>query len=218
VRTFRFATLSLVAAALVFVPPALSADLAERSRAEMETSDTVAAVENYLSRKTALYLLRAMFNIVPADSVLGLLAKDAQSVVTWGPSEHELAQLDIDLLAEGSYLLVSLLYLTEVGGANWPSDRPERAYANDAREKLKALQEELLAAIAVRSDPISIFREADVICWRTEGYQTAPEKGHFDARDELMAQSLATFVHMAIPHNHTDYNADPRAVGTKGKQ
>ncbi|MDP1730130.1 MAG: hypothetical protein Q8L54_02925 [Devosia sp.] len=152
----------------------------------------IAAAEDYLRRRAVLLLIRATFNLLADDEVPRALEADAARIGANGPGEGELARLDRDLLAEGSYYLVSLRYLAELGGAAWPGDRPESSYANDALVRLDVLQDQLLEAVETRSDPLPIFAQAQDIMALSEGFAKVPARlERFARRDAIVERVLA---------------------------
>ena len=185
------AALSCVAAVI----PARAADMgAGAPPAVGVPSDSKSRVETaagYLRRRAVLLMIRATFDLLRDEDVPGALAADSARIGAAGPSEEEAARLDRDLLAEGSYYLVSLKYLAEAGGAVWPDDRPERSYASAALVALDALQDRLIAAVHARTDPLSIFEQAQDILALTEGYIDVPAAlDHFAGRDLIVERIL----------------------------
>lgn len=190
-----------VAAALPGTAASIAADMALRAPGAAETvvdekvepAGAATALEAYLRRQAVLMMIRATFDVVPHDEVRGELAAEARRLGAAGPSEYDLDRLDRDLLAEGSYYLVSLRYLALVGGAIWPADRPERFYVSDALVRLEALQEQLMEAVETRADPLPILREAQAIHALTEGLAEVPEElDYFVRRDAIVEEVLAT--------------------------
>lgn len=154
--------------------------------------DAGEAADDYLRRRAVLLMIRATFDLLLDEDVPRVLAGDIVRIGTAGPSEGQSAQLDRDLLAEGSYYLVSLRYLAETGGAVWPNDRPESSYANDALVTLDGLQNQLIDAINERTDPLPIFEEAQRILALSEGFSEVPASlDHFDGRDVIVEEVLA---------------------------
>lgn len=166
-----------------------------KARTTSETAAPVyatAALTTYLKRHAALLMIRASFDVVPHDQVTAELAAEVRRLGANGPAEHDLARLDRDLLAEGSYYLVSLRYLATLGGAIWPADRPERFYVNDALIRLEALQERLIETVEMRADPLPVLKEAQAIHALTEGLAEVPEElDYFDQRDAIVEEVLA---------------------------
>jgi len=78
------------------------------------------------------------------------------------------------LLAEGSYYLTSLTYLIQAGGAVFPDDKPEPAYAADTLVRLDALQRQLADGIEAGEDVSGVLVEAERIRALTEGYAVPP--------------------------------------------
>lgn len=155
------------------------------------TADVVAVSHAYLDRKALLLQLRVHFDAIEQDDAARILAEDAKAVAEQGPSLQAISQLDTDLLAEGSYYIVSLKYLIEAGGAIWPTDRAESTYVNDALAKLGELQAQLLAAATDGSDPLPVFMALDQINAWTEGYTDVPaDLDVFSGRDALVEAAL----------------------------
>src|SRR5690606_2420898 len=120
------------------------------------------------------------------------LERAAKTLGPAGPSESQLARLDRDLLAEGSYYLVSLRYLTEAGGAAWPGGRPESSYVFDALVTLDALLDRLIEAVNERADPLAIFVEGQRVLALTEGFlRVPPQLDRFGDRDAMVTRVLA---------------------------
>jgi hypothetical protein len=186
--------LALAVSLLVTVRSPLAADMTMPTPgAAVTTGEAVAALESHLKRQAVLLMIRASFDVVQYDTVPDILAAEARRLGAGGPSEHDLARLDRDLLAEGSYYLVSLRYLAATGGAIWPADRPERFYVNDALVRLEALQEQLIEAVEARADPLPILKEAQAIHGLTEGLAEVPEAlDYFGRRDVIVEEALAT--------------------------
>jgi hypothetical protein len=190
----RMLLLAAMALPLALGPalPGTAADLGA-GRPLLAAPASAAATADYLRRRAVLLMIRATFDLVADEEVPQLLAADLQRLEGNGPAEHELARLDRELLAEGSYYLVSLRYLAEVGGAVWPADRPESAYANDALVALEALQQRLIKAVNSRADPLPIFEQAQAILALSEGFVRVPaDMDHFAGRDAIVAQLLAS--------------------------
>jgi hypothetical protein len=173
--------IAVKAADMGIAPPALSAP-----------ADTETLTTDYLNRRAVLLMIRERFSLVGRDEIAKLLERDARRLGLNGPAPYDLDMLNSDLHAEASYYIVSLKYLTEAGGAAWPGDRPESAYANDALVALGALQVQLDEAIAAGLDPIQIMRSVQVVDAQTEGYSTVPsDRDHFSDRDELVETAMA---------------------------
>jgi hypothetical protein len=175
--------------------PARAADLGAAPTISALADDAAArieATEDYLRRRAVLLMIRATFNLLAREDVGRALEADAALIGARGPSEGELARLDRDLLAEGSYYLVSLRYLAELGGAAWPGDRPEIVYANDALVKLDTLQDELIEAVETRSDPLPVLVQAQDILALSEGFpQVPPRLEQFARRDAIVERAMA---------------------------
>jgi hypothetical protein len=149
------------------------------------------AVTRYLSNRALLLMVRSTFDVIEKDEIELELVADAERLTAAGPSGEEMAVLDRELLAEASYYVVSLKYLTLVRGAVWPEDRPETAYANDALMRLDALQEELQADILSGIDPLPVLESAQDLLLLSEGLkETPPHRDVFAGRDDLIRSVL----------------------------
>ena len=155
------------------------------------TADVTTLSHAYLDRKAVLLQLRVHFDTIEQDDAAQILEQDAKAIARQGPSLEASSQLDTDLLAEGSYYIVSLKYLIEAGGAIWPTDRAESTYVNDALAKLGDLQAQLLATASDGSDPLPVFMALDQINAWTEGYTDVPtDLDFFSGRDALVEAAL----------------------------
>jgi hypothetical protein len=189
-------TALLFAAALatpgVTLAPSKAADIATGSPPAVTIDDAQAATEAYLRRRAVLLMIRSTFDVIAGEEVPAILVADLEALGTDGPSDAELAILDRDLLAEGSYYIVALRYLIGFGGAAWPGDRPETSYVNDALVRLDALQDNLVAAIAQRADPLPLLLAVEQIRGLTEGFEQLPaDMKRFEGRDELVRNVIA---------------------------
>jgi len=185
---------SLMLVAAMMLPTVLPATAADaRSQTYEQADDAPAATsEAYLERRATLLLLRARFDVISDEDVPRMLAADAATLSTRGPSDEALDALASDLLAEGSYYIVSLRYLIESGGSLWPADKAETTYVNDALSSLRALQVELQEVVAGAGDPLPIFARVDRINAWTEGFAESPaELDHFRDRDALVEGAVA---------------------------
>lgn len=193
VRAINWLKIVLLAAMLAAASVSIHAADRLETTPLPETVDRVSAGKLYLKRRAALLLLRARFADIAADEIPGRLAADAKTIAGAGPSSEAIAELDSNLLAEGSYYIVSLVYLVQSGGALWPTDKAEKTYVYDALTKLDDLQAELFAAVKERTDPLPVLVEIDRINAWTEGYSDLPASlDHFEGRDALVAAALAT--------------------------
>lgn len=155
------------------------------------SADIAALSHSYLDRKALLLQLRVHFDTIEQDDAAQILAQDAKAIAKQGPSLEASSQLDTDLLAEGSYYIVSLKYLIEAGGAVWPTDRAETTYVNDALARLKDLQAQLVASVADGTDPLAVFLALDGVNAWTEGYTEVPsDLDFFSGRDALVDAAL----------------------------
>lgn len=171
--------------------PTFAADVPARSvPASPELAEQTA--RRYVSQRAVLFMIRATYGVVPSVDVPALVADDVRAVGAAGPTYLETAQLQRDLIAEGSYFLISLRYLAESGGANWPGDRAETMYINDAKVTVDALLDRLLDAVAAGDDVLPIMQQADELYSLTEGMRTVEvELDHFADRDQLVDDAFA---------------------------
>lgn len=150
--------------------------------------------EAYLDRFAVLLMIRSTFDVVDHDLLEDELASETRRLGADGPGDFDEATLDRNLLMEGGYYLVSLRYLTQLGGALWPDDKPESTYTNDALVTLDALEQRLVDAVASREDPLPIFEDAQRLLTLTEGLiEVEPENDRFADRDALVDRVLAEF-------------------------
>lgn len=155
-----------------------------------ETYDEIA----YLRRQAVLLMIRSTFDVVDYELLEDELASEVRRLGARGPTDNDVAALDRNLLMEGGYYLVSLRYLTMLGGAIWPGDKSEAVYANDTLVKLDTLEQELVEAVASRADPLPIFEEAQRLLVLTEGLtEVEPENDRFASRDAMVDQALADY-------------------------
>jgi hypothetical protein len=174
--------------ALFVVFPAQAADMPAAPPPDTAApADRLAATASYLDRRAALLLIRAAFNVIAREDVREILEDDAVRLSLSAPAETDEQRLDLELLSEGSYFIVSLRYLIEAGGAAWPGDRTEGAYAFDALVLLDALRAKLFDNVGARSDPLPLLEAVEQIHWQTEGFAEVPAgASRFAARDELV--------------------------------
>jgi hypothetical protein len=186
--SFRSLLISTLAALLLLNgPPAAAADLAVPQHID------ASALRRSLERDAALYLLRAAFQLLDQSTVPGLLLADGHRMQIKGEDAEFNAELNENLLAEGSYYIVSLKYLVTVGGANWPTDRSADSYDVQALEALEGLQHRWIAAVSDGSDLAPLLVEVDRINSWTEGLSTLTGKlDHFATVDELVDQAMQT--------------------------
>jgi hypothetical protein len=155
------------------------------------SADRLGATASYLDRRAALLLIRAAFNVIAREDLPEMLEVDAVRLSRSAPAETDEQALDLELLSEGSYFIVSLRYLIEAGGAAWPEDRTEGAYAYDALVLLESLQAQLFDTVAARADPLPLLQEVEQIHWQTEGFADVPAgASRFTGRDELVHQAM----------------------------
>lgn len=184
------ATLGFVLLAPIAVP--MGADLGIAVTEERSVSER--DFEAYIEKRAALHMLRAMFDVVESADLPQLIERDVDTTRANGLSLQQLARIDADLVAETSYLLVSLRYLIEVGGAIWPEDRSERAYEADAVAILDGLRPRIIAWLERSEDPLTVLVQLDQIHWWTEGHVVPPEgQGNFSRRDLIVERVLRRY-------------------------
>lgn len=153
--------------------------------------DSATRLQTALSHYLALDMVRATFDVVPRADLKDRLEDEARR---WGaaPSPDTVADIDRQLLAEASYYLVSLSYVVQVGGAAFPGDRSEAAYANDTLVRIDSLQRQLVETLADGGDVLPILGEAEAIRALTEGYASVPDDfGVFDEHAAILAEVAA---------------------------
>jgi hypothetical protein len=198
-RAVRVARFRIAGAGMLVIALTLAAFAAGSSDApapaphtRTSTADVPAATRDYLGRRAALLLIRAMFDVLPRTAVADQLGQDLVALGRDGPQEADQRALDDDLLAEGSYLIVSLRYLVQGGGALWPPDEAQQSYEDDAFRKLRVLQSSWSQVVATRGDPLPVLIELDRLYALTEGYAAIPpELDHFSDRDALVTEVTA---------------------------
>ena len=171
------------------------------SAADMPRNDTPSAPDaareatlHYLNNRALLLMVRSTFDVVEHGDIEAGLIADAEGLTAAGPSADEMDLLDRDLLAEASYFIVSLKYLTLVQGAVWPADKPETVYANDALVHLDSLQEQLQADIAGGADPLPVLEQVQDLLLLSEGLtETPPDRDIFAGRDALVTNVLEQY-------------------------
>lgn len=183
--------LAILAGLSASVPLVQAADLTVSVSDGRSETDTAAIVRTTLSNFLALELTRVTFDVLAADQVE---AEVEQRLVAWAgraPSEAEQAEIGRQLLAEGSYYLTSLSYLIQAGGAVFPGDKAETAYAGDALVQLDALQRRLADGIAAGSDVSGVLVEAERMRALTEGYADEPaDFGPFLQHAEMLERAV----------------------------
>jgi hypothetical protein len=180
----------LLSVGLLLMQRTTAADMGVTAAPTKASVTERAAIEAHLERTATLLLVRSIFDVTAAEEVAGLLRQERRYLEDFGITEVAAAKLDADLLAEGSYFIVSLKYLALVGGAIWPEDRAATAYTEEALIELDVLQRELTEAVQTRADPLPIMQRIDRVYWWTEGYDAVPAGGHFGGRDQLVEQSM----------------------------
>ena len=169
--------LPLAGALLLALPfAAAPVDAADFGSAPMmEQAPASLGLRAALSRYLSLEMIRVTFDVVPRDELEARLEEQA---LRWGnavPAAAALADLDLQLLSEASYYLVSLSYLVQVGGAVFPDDRAEAVYANDTLVKLDDLRRELMDAIETGGEVLPVLVEVEKIHALTEGFGSVPQ-------------------------------------------
>jgi nucleotide-binding universal stress UspA family protein len=160
---------------------------------EGEAVNSAAAASSYLRRYAVLQGIRATFQVIGEDAVLDELIAEVDRLGAVGPTEADLISLDGDLIAEGSYYLVSLRYLILGGGAAWPAG-DERTFVNDSLTELSFLEDALIDTVAHRADPLPILERAQDILSLTEGFDETPgERDRFAGRNELVDAVIADY-------------------------
>lgn len=180
------------AVALTAFGPAVAADLRVAVPTTIDQPNAEAVRHSALSNMLSLLLIRSTFDVLAIDDV-------ETRMVTWGtgaPSDGERDELERQLLAEASYYIVSLRYLIEVGGAVFPADRPEAAYANDTLVKLDSLERTLAAKLGDHQEVAAILLEVEAIRALTEGYPDIPDElGVFTHHAEMLNRVWQRAIH-----------------------
>jgi len=172
---------------------AYGADIGVRPPGEIVRPDP-ATYRDALIRRSVLYGLRAHFNVISRGDIPLLLKADATHLATAAQIAVESDDIDRDLIAEGSYYIVSLRYLIEFGSANWPLDKSASHYQNDALVMLEDLQERWLVAVGDGGDLPGILDSVDLINAWTEGSPTlTPEYDDFSDLPALVDVTIANF-------------------------
>jgi hypothetical protein len=178
-----------IAALLAFLGTAIPAVAADVPARPVQASPELAqeAARHYVSQRAVLFMIRATYGVISSTDVPALLAADVRAVGTAGPTERDTAELRRDLIAEGSYFLISLRYLAESGGANWPGDRAEAMYSSDATVTVDTLLDHLFDAVDAGEDVLPIMQQVDELYFLTEGvHRVEGDLDHFAGRDELV--------------------------------
>jgi hypothetical protein len=149
------------------------------------------SARDYVEGRALLHTIRSVFDVEAAEDLPALVAADAAAVAD-GVTPEQSRELQVDLIAEGSYFLTSLRYLIEAGFPNWPEDRSAGSYERDARMMLEKLPEQLITTVLAGEDPIAIFTTAAQVYWWTEGASSPSDlRGDFSQRDALVDNALA---------------------------
>lgn len=186
----RSLLLSVACAVLLALPAAAADRTVSVPPTETDANDRLerqAALSNALS----LLLVRVTFDVTAiADVEPALEAR----VASWGlgaPSAGERDEIERQLLAEASYYIVSLRYLIEVGGAAFPADRAETAYANDTLVRLDSLERALGDRLAMHREVADLLEEVEAIRALTEGYvEPAGDFGVFTQHAAMLRRVL----------------------------
>lgn len=167
-----------------------AADLGRRG--DLPADAAVEATRHYLANQTLLLMVRATFDVVEPGAIEADVLATARQLGAAGPSPEASAALDRRLLAEANYYIVSLRYVTLVGGAVWPGDKPESTYANDAIVQLDQLEGELAETIEGGGDALPLLEQVQDLWLLSEGLAAVPaDRDRFAGRDEIVAQALA---------------------------
>lgn len=192
---FARSVLAVILLSCLPQPPAMAADLSgtpvHRTRSASD-ADVLAATRSYLELRALLHEVRARFDLVGPDQIGEILIGEASSIGPDGPDAHLVDHTLRELLAEGTYYIVSLRYLILSGGAAWPEGKPPAQYENDANVLLDALLTELERSTNLGKDPWNVFHGIDRVNAWTEGYLDPREGGldHFGDRPALVEQAL----------------------------
>lgn len=147
------------------------------------------AIEDYMKRRAELHILRAIFDVVALSEIPDLVREDLMAARA-GVSADEMDKISYDLMSEGSYFIVSLIYLIEAGFPNWPSDRPESTYRRDALERLERHRVDLIRTVLEGGDPLPILESVAEVYWWTEGSKGPVNgRGVFGERDALVEEA-----------------------------
>ena len=172
-------------------PAVWSADLVVDDPATPPETMAQEVTERYLQDRAVLLSIRATFNILDQTDIEPALIADLEQMTRNGPSQSQLDELELNLLTEGSYYLVSLEYVVRAGGAAWPDDRPAVNYDNDALVQLDALKRSLLDIVETQADPLPVFVEAQRIMALTNGEKDIPPAADvFAGRDAMVKRAL----------------------------
>jgi len=176
---------------LQILPAAIAADLAPVPPGPHDRELT----RSYIEGRAVLLIIRSSFGVLESHDVEATLVDDAERVARDGPSEAQLEELEMNLLTEGSYYLVSLEYTIRAGGAAWPADRPEVHYENDALALLDGLKRRLLDAVETRTDTLPIVIEGQRLMALTNGEKEIPPADDlFGRRDAMVKRVLERVV------------------------
>jgi hypothetical protein len=185
-RTKPFLLLALVVG-ILWAPASPAADLGASVTLAPSEAHSLDRRATTLSNLLSLLLVRVTFDVMAIEDVLGRVE---DRIIAWGgdhPSDGERDEIERQLLAEASYYIVSLRYLIQVGGAAFPSDRPESDYANDTLVRLDSLERKLFDQIAAHEDVEEIIREVEAIRLLTEGSaEMTSGEGYFAQHQNLL--------------------------------
>jgi hypothetical protein len=182
-RTCFLVPLTIIALSL----PALAADLTPRGEFNVATS-AAESVRRYVEQRALLHIIRGVFDIEPTEDIAGLVAQDLDDALRDGLTADEQSALEDELIAEGSYFIVSLDYLIEAGVPAWPEDRPPENYENDAKVLLAPLKRSLVEAVQTGQDALSVFETAARVYFWTEGLAAGQsDRANFAQRDAIVS-------------------------------
>lgn len=188
----RIPLLFAILTSLALAPAmAQAADLSVTIIDDQPVANADAVTRTTLANFLALELTRVTFDVLPATEIE---ADVGRKLVAWAgnpPSEAERAEIDRQLLAEGSYYLTSLSYLIQAGGAVFPDDKLEQTYAGDTLVALDALQRRLSDGIAAGEDVSGVLVEAERIRALTEGFaEPPPDFGPMAHHAEMLERAM----------------------------
>jgi hypothetical protein len=186
-----FRVLALATVLSLQILAAYAADILPPPTPDRPTELVEETTRAYLENRAVLLSIRATFNVLDPGEIEPALVAELGQMASTGPSQAQLDELNLNLLTEGSYYLVSLEYLVRAGGAAWPSDRPGSHYDNDALVLLDGLKRRLVDAVDAGADTLPIFIEAQRIMALTNGEKGVPPGDDlFGRRDAMVKRAL----------------------------
>ena len=83
--------------------------------------------------------------------------------------------------------------MIEAGFPNWPGDKPDSTYRDDALERLERYRVDLILTLLDGGDPLPILVSVAEIYWWTEGSKEPVDgRGVFADRDRLVEEARTT--------------------------